>query len=869
MRKEAHLKDTPDRKTKIDKKELIRKLVLLALLAAALLFLFMHRDAFRNDVGEVLEPDRPVAENVTVSLLGDHVIEQPMTARSDSIGTIGILINNAEMGKAEGTVTLELIDSAGNVVGSTDIDASLIRTNDYTKFMLGGDSEVLNANRITTTHDRSDRNGNTSLDKGARYTLRITAKDIKSEGAFDLALLKYAEDSSGEAGMTLDAETMDQTAINAYVVNRVYSNKTNLIFAVLFLITLIFILLPFRRIDEKAAKLTGREWFSLSKWVSRAMFIISPVVTYFIIEKYVDIGLRGFLKALTDSKGIGFLNLMIIGLIWILIYTISGNTRFTAMLTVLIGSVFGFTNYALILFRDTPLIATDFTQAGTALQVADTYQLTFTKYCLWAVVFTALWCIACYAPPKYRRLPLAKRFIPLAALLIWSGVFYYTFFVSTYIEDHELRVSSFKPVGSYKKNGCALSFVITVRNSIVKKPKDYSVEEIEAIAGKYQSDEASSSKAAGGKTPNIIVVMNESFSDLAVLGELETNQDYIPFYRSLKENTVKGWMDSSVFGGSTANSEFEFLTGFSMKFLPFQSVPFRSVISEQTPSLTGDLKSMGYGGNIAFHPGLRNSYSRDKVYPLLGFDKHISYEDLEDPDTVRDYVSDKGDYETVESEFENFRKDNPDSPFYMFNVTIQNHAGYTYNVGVVDAGVEILSPDSQYEQAGQFLNLMKKSDEALEQLITYFSNVDEDTIIVFYGDHQPRLETGFYHSLRVQHEGLDDFEWSYMKHKVPFMIWANYDIEESEGTEMSANYMAPYLKSLLGMPMTGFDKYLLDLYKEYPVISAICYKDASGEVHVPEESADGDERISEYERIQYNGLIDTKNRVEEFFTLKQ
>ena len=117
------------------------------------------------------------------------------------------------------------------------------------------------------------------------------------------------------------------------------------------------------------------------------------------------------------------------------------------------------------------------------------------------------------------------------------------------------------------------------------------------------------------------------------------------------------------------------------------------------------------------------------------------------------------------------------------------------------------------------------------------------------------------------------------------MIWANYDIgadsdaasdaasEEAGGKDegdvvLSANYINAYLKQLLGMPMTGFDKYLMDLHEELPVINAICYEDAEGNVYDPEEPSKFDDRLNEYEQIQYNGLIDYKNRVNGFLNLK-
>ena len=49
-----------------------------------------------------------------------------------------------------------------------------------------------------------------------------------------------------------------------------------------------------------------------------------------------------------------------------------------------------------------------------------------------------------------------------------------------------------------------------------------------------------------------------------MLGDFTTNEDYMPYLHSLQngaENTVTGYLNVSVCGGNTANTEFEFLTG--------------------------------------------------------------------------------------------------------------------------------------------------------------------------------------------------------------------------------------------------------------------------------------------------------------------
>ena len=101
-------------------------------------------------------------------------------------------------------------------------------------------------------------------------------------------------------------------------------------------------------------------------------------------------------------------------------------------------------------------------------------------------------------------------------------------------------------------------------------PENYSVELIQKLEQHYKDDDGILSITR--EEPVMIVIMNESFADLSVLGELETNAPLTPFMDSLEENTIKGYALSSVFGAKTPNSEWEFMTGNSMAFLPEGSV---------------------------------------------------------------------------------------------------------------------------------------------------------------------------------------------------------------------------------------------------------------------------------------------------------
>ena len=158
----------------------------------------------------------------------------------------------------------------------------------------------------------------------------------------------------------------------------------------------------------------------------------------------------------------------------------------------------------------------------------------------------------------------------------------------------------------------------------VTQPEEYSVNAVKKITKQYTENESTETQEKNTSTqnkttkkPNVIAIMNESFADLKAVGDLQTSKDYMPFFRKLKENAIKGYTYSSVFGGNTANSEFEFMTGNTLAFLPDNSVPYQLFLRSKTAGLTYTLKDQGYSPCYALHPFYKTGYGRYKVYPLI------------------------------------------------------------------------------------------------------------------------------------------------------------------------------------------------------------------------------------------------------------
>ena len=132
----------------------------------------------------------------------------------------------------------------------------------------------------------------------------------------------------------------------------------------------------------------------------------------------------------------------------------------------------------------------------------------------------------------------------------------------------------------------------------------------------------------------------------------------------------------------------------------------------------------------AFHPYLSSGWNRPIAYQCLSFDHQLYQEDVEDPYLIRRYISDRSDYETI------FDVTGTTSPAFVFNVTMQNHSGYAQGwnnlTKTIRLSTQLRTADSSAEQ---YIALAQASDDALEELIGYYSQVEEPTLIVFFGDH--------------------------------------------------------------------------------------------------------------------------------------
>ncbi len=626
--------------------------------------------------------------------------------------------------------------------------------------------------------------------------------------------------------------------------------------------------------------------------VNRLVVIPIFVVTSIAIFLYMQFIISAGLDHLRVFKVI--LNILFIYALQFLLFAMCGSIRASAMTILSISCVIGFIDHIVVQTRSMEIAFSDFWSISTGLSVVGSYSFTLATRTISAlcllVPFVVLLCRTSFF--KFNG-------IKIRLIAAGSGVLMVTLvtvLVSTAWGNRMIGfVDKYWKYRASEYNGFYLNLLHTASATKVSIPKDYSPGMLEQLlndrenpnnpdtpaTGTQQPTEPAlppeSSSPAGSKKPNLIVIMDETFTDLQAISrfmvengyaatELLTDEEVLPYFNSLDTsapNIERGWALSSVFGGNTANSEMEFLTGHSMAFLPANTVAYNLYINEANAfSIVDLLNKEGYL-TVGMHPEDPTNWSRDRIYAYYGFSKTLFMDDFTDgltkDDWYRGHVNDSAVFRKIMSLYEEKEEG---TPLFTFAVTMMNHGGYSTED--FDYTVH-LSEYTRFTGTQEYLSSIQQTDKALRELIEYFEKVDEDTIIVFFGDHQPSLSDSFYSTffgLSDDPEGID----RQAKYAVPYLIWANFDFEDDQDQVTSLNYLSGRMLQIAGIQMTPYLQLLSEIRKEYPSLTAAGYFDREGNYYPFSEHPYEEVGLLEiYEQLQYNALFDDKTKLYPWF----
>lgn len=629
-----------------------------------------------------------------------------------------------------------------------------------------------------------------------------------------------------------------------------------------------------------------------------------------------------------------FLNLLLYASLYYAVFFISNSALLTLVIPGLFWAILATVNYFLNDVRGRPLFLSDLFSIGTAMNVADEYAFTFSARFLiiwFFMLFLSMHVIYMIHEFGKQNLKVRFRFRAVGVIAIVA-----VFFVVP--SNSILKLAGVEPYfWTHKKNGFPLNFLMDLKYSSMTAAEGYSPEKIkeyyvdynthtiyddgtlrteEKLLPKFETelvpdeteapepptetdapsqpekpDEkdgsdktgqesiATESKLNETKRPNVIVVMNETFSDMRIVGRFDTNKEVMPFVDSLSqaENTITGYSYVSVFGGGTADSEYEFLLGDSMYIYAQGAIPYQLNFKNSTyiSGAVETFNALGYR-TVSLHPYLASGWNRPNVYSAMKFDEQHYDELFRDKNTkyLRNYISDESNYEKL---IELYEQKDEGEPFFIFNVTMQNHGGYGAKFDNFDQQITLTDYPGKYPKAEQYLSLMHESDKAVQKLIEYFSNVDEPTVILFYGDHQGTIEDEFYDIIRGKSSADLSAEEMQSKYITKFFIWANYELdtswlgenEDRHNLHTSVNYLSSILFKSAGIPTSAYQNFLFEMRKTFPIITAFGIKDKNGEYYAVGKKTDEIyTALRPYEMMIYNHVYDKKNVYLDFFCLR-
>jgi phosphoglycerol transferase MdoB-like AlkP superfamily enzyme len=574
---------------------------------------------------------------------------------------------------------------------------------------------------------------------------------------------------------------------------------------------------------------------------NEVLLIAIPCLMFFVCEcvlgnfYYIDLGHR--------LLNVGIL-IVIYKLVWLLFRRMPGSV----LLVNLVLTIFSIVSIFVVQFRSRPIAPWDFSALGTAMNVAVNYDWTFPYFIFISLAAAiVLWLVMRMVPREKTKIN--RYYLAYPIIIVIVAVFFNSI-GSYYLWDMNL-------LSVYQTDGTLLTFTGLFRQYMEEQPEapdNYSIERLNTIGEKMQKD-AQETTGNGIVPTNIIMIMNESFSDLNIGG---TNYagEVTPYFNHL-DNTIRGNLYVSVRGGGTCNTEYETLSGNTTAFFSTGVYPYNMYMSRKVPSLVSYFNELGYH-TTGIHLGKSTNWNRASAYQKLEFENTEFAETFDGLDTVHGYPTDQQDFEKVIEQYEAHKGEKQ----FIFNVTYQNHGGFdnaddlTKTVSLQGLG------DGDYTHAENYLSLLKLTDEAYKNLIEYFSKVEEPTMIIMYGDHQPSLGADC-DNLFFPHAG-DSNEAFMAEHITPFSIWANYDLPDQTIDKMSTNYMSTLVLKTANLQMTPYQQYLNELREEYPVIGPYGCFDKNGRFYDSVNDIQ-DDLITDYRSLQYNNVFDEDRQTSLFY----
>ncbi|MBM6819049.1 sulfatase-like hydrolase/transferase [Clostridium saudiense] len=457
---------------------------------------------------------------------------------------------------------------------------------------------------------------------------------------------------------------------------------------------------------------------------------------------------------------------------------------FAFSLVSLVWIVLGIANNFLIKFRETPLTFADLGMMKNAIELSDQY-LSKDAMILIASLFIIIFGLLIFIFIKSKKV----KFRYLTNILcLFLYLLTFSFLLNYGLKSNIITKNFWDITGGYNTYGFSYSFFNSAINTGIHKPTGYSKNTISDIKNELAMLDSENSIAVNANSiaknidtislensevdnnnseikPNIVIVQLESFINPNWITDITLNKNPVSNFEALSEEFTSGLLAVPALGGGTANTEFEVITGMSTDFFGAGEFPYNTIASKKAiPSLAYTLKDLGYSAN-SLHNHEGKFYSRDLAYKNLGFDSFTPIECMNVPErTPVGWAKDS----VLIDEICNIitSTDNPD---LVFGISVQGHGNYP-NDELEDKEIYITNDYSKSNKNSleYYINQVYEMDQFVGDLIEAVNNLNEPTVIAFYGDHFPAV-------------GIEQSEVSINTLKsTPYLIWDNMNLPKTD-----------------------------------------------------------------------------------------
>lgn len=506
-----------------------------------------------------------------------------------------------------------------------------------------------------------------------------------------------------------------------------------------------------KHLDEK--------WIRRLNLVSIPLQMIAVILGYFVIEAISRHSVREAFLYMTERPLVFLYNSFLIFTTTLLVYLVRRRIFMRTLLAIFWLGL-GIINGVLLANRVTPFTGPDLHLLTDAFKIANKYLSPFFFVIVIILVIAIIigLILLAWKGPRYQGKMSYKLNLPLvlAGALAFAGT------TKLALEKRVLSNYFGNIAFAYEDYGYPYCLATTIFNTGISMPRDYSETAIRKIE---KSEEGL--PETGKKRPNVIFLQLESFFDPTQVNFLNISEDPIPNFRKLMQNYSSGYYKVPSVGAGTANTEFESITGMSLRYFGPGEYPYKSILRETTcESAPYVFKELGYGTH-AIHNNEANFYGRRSVFANLGFDTFTSEEYMAEQDDTNpnDWMRDRNLTKYIMDAMES-----TETPDYVYTISVQGHGDYPEEPMIDDPKITVTGGENEAvnNKWEYYCNQIYEMDQFVQELVDTLSKYEEDVVLVMYGDHLPTM------GLKVQ-----DLKNRYL-FQTEYVIWDNMGLKKQD-----------------------------------------------------------------------------------------